>query len=161
MRGRVRPCNSQLNEALGPDAVSGSGARVAVPREPLGKRISASGWRIWWCSINFDAEIQQAAGMSPESIREARLRLSLPEHHRRGLQERSDGASVSGDVIRDWGSSKERWIPHGNQAERIHARDARSHVVDVPEAPNLGLTYLVHTHLPTIWDVLGGGDGAP
>ncbi|MFO1461159.1 MAG: polysaccharide deacetylase family protein [Verrucomicrobiota bacterium] len=140
-----------------------AGLALGAPREPLGE----ADLRFWMEDMVVfhqfsDAEIQQAAGMSPESIREARLRLSLPE----APPPRAPGALVT--VLPYPGGRHPRLGFFEGAVDPVRETklsvftpwDARSYVVvDVPEAlwSNLGLTYLAHTHLPTIWDVLGVG----
>ncbi len=117
-----------------------AGLALGAPREPLGE----ADLRFWLEDMRVyhrftDGEIQQATGMSPESIRAATLRLSLPDP-RLGFFE---GAV---DPQRD------------TKLSVFTPWDARSYVVvDVPEAvwSNLGLTYLAHTHIPTLWDARG------
>jgi hypothetical protein len=111
-----------------------------------------------------DAEVVEATGLSMKQVAEARARLNLTpnsrparssddpllvlpypggRHPRIGFQ---DGAvwpqrESKISVFTPWQS--------GGPASYV--------VVDVPEAiwSNLGLTYLAHTHVPTVWDRQG------
>lgn len=138
-----------------------SGFVLGAPREPLGE----ADLRFWLDDMVVyhqfsDGEVQQATGLSVESIREARSRLSLPE----APSPRAPGAPVT--VLPYPGGRHPRLgfldgavDPQRETKLSVFAPwDARSYVVvDVPEAiwSNLGLTYLAHTHIPTIWEARG------
>ena len=118
------------------------------------------GWleNMVWHHRFTDDEIQLAAGLSPAEISEARKRLAIdtrsPSKRRPGEPLRM--LPYPGGRHPRIGFLEGAIDPQRETKASVFAPwDPASYVViDVPEAvfSNLGLTYLAHTHIPTIWD---------
>ena len=135
-----------------------------TPGEPPNRRKPANEeeLRYWlqnlvWHHRYTDAEIQSAMGLTPEEIHSAlkRLNITLSNRPKRAADAplltlpypggRHPRIGFLEGAIRPQRETKVSVFTPWDEASYV--------VVDVPEAiwSNLGLTYLAHTHVPTVW----------
>ncbi len=131
-------------------------AKAQGPARPPKDDADQTRWlqnMIWYHHFTND-EVRAATGMTEEAIEAARGRLGArPE---RGKEERLLVLPYPGGRHPRIGFLDGAVDPQRDTKVSVFTPwDPASYVViDVPEAmfTNLGLTYLAHTHVPTIWD---------
>lgn len=115
---------------------------------------------VWHHGYN-DAEVMEATGLTMKQVAEAKLRLNIQPNNKPARP--ADAPLLvlpypGGRHPRTGFQDGAIWPQRETKVSVFTPWDDTGYVVvDVPEAlwSNLGLTYLAHSHVPTIWDTQG------